>query len=131
MAASAALISAAPQSPVTDLRTALDRLGHVSAALNAVRDLLIPEEGLGGVDRGNLALLFIAIDAAASEAGADDVDWKGMSASAMRGVSDLLNPSSDLQGVSRDNLCAMVDLLAHMHAAALESAWHAMQKVGQ
>ena len=131
MAATAAVISAAPQSPVADLRHALDRLGHVSAALNAVRDLLIPEEGLGSVDRNNLAMLFMVIDDAASEVGADEVDLKGMSTSAMRCVSDLVSPSNDLSNVSRDNLCSMVDLLSHMHASAVAAAWHAMQKVGQ
>lgn len=131
MAASAALISAAPQSPVADLRIALDKLGHISAALNAVRDLLVPEEGLGSVDRGNLAMLFMVIDDASREVGADEVDWKGMSASAMHGVSDIVSPASDLHAVSRDNLCALVDLLAHMHDAAVAAAWQAMQKVGQ
>jgi hypothetical protein len=131
MAATAALISAAPQSPVADLRRALDRLGHISAALNAVRDLLVPEEGLSSVDRGNFAMLFMVIDDAAREVGADEIDWKGMSASAIHGVSDLLSPASDLNIVSRDNLCALVDLLAHMHETALAAAWQAMQKVGQ
>jgi hypothetical protein len=134
MAATAAAFPAVSQSPVIDLRTALDRLGHVSGALNAVRDLLIPEDGLASVDRDSLAGLFGLIRDAASNVGADETDWQGMSAGANRAVCDLLAPcegANGLEGVSRDHLCALVDLLAHMHAAAVADAWQSMQRVGQ
>lgn len=131
MASAAAVLPVAPQSPVADLRNALDRLGHISAALNSVRDLLIPEEGLGNVDRGNLALLFGVLDDAARECNEDEADAKDMAASAMRAVSDLLNPSKDLRDVSRDNLCSLVELLGQMHAGAVAQAWQSMQRLGE
>lgn len=131
MAAAAAVLPVAPQSPVADLRNALDRLGHISAALNSVRDLLIPEEGLGNVDRGNLALLFGVLDDAARACNEDEADAKDMAASAMRAVSDLLSPCKDLHIVSRDNLCSLVELLGQMHAGAVDNAWRAMQRLGE
>ena len=131
MAAAAAVVSTTPHSAVADLRRSLDTLDSVSAALNSVRDLLIPEEGLGSVDRNNLAMLFGVLEDAAKETDTDASDWKGMSASAMQAVADLVSPSKDLHCVSRDHLCALVDLLAHMQAGAVASAWQAMKRVGE
>lgn len=102
---------------------ALETLENVTTALNSLRDLLVPAEDFTYVDRDTLAMMLLFLDAQCREAG----DNGDRAASARLAVVDLVSPSRDLHIVSRDHLCALVDLLAHLHANAVEGVREAVR----
>lgn len=88
---------------------ALDQLGRVGIALNALADLLRPGDDMSHVDREDLAMLLALL----SES--DDPSAR----EALTAVTDLIGSSNALDGLMREHLYALLLVLARIHSTGM------------